>query len=180
MNNLVSAQTFPAASCSVLAEEPDDLSPQRWYSTSVSEIADSCPHGSDPRLYHSLRRLDALGLARFDVRDIRWMRKWCAILFVITAVLISVAAGAGVTMVFAKRQFRQDFHEFAAAMKKQVDAGNHRLVSEELNLIVNPDAEAPGTGGDILHRMQASKTRLQSGQQKTSTVTSPNPRIRMF
>lgn len=115
-----------------------------------------------------------------DVRDIRWMRKWCAILFVVTAILISVAAGAGVTMVVAKRQFRQDFHEFATAMKKQVDAGNHRLVAEELNLIVNPDAEAPGAGGDVLHRMQASKTRLQSGQQKTSTATSSNPRIRVF
>lgn len=114
-----------------------------------------------------------------DVRDIRWMRKWCAILFVVTAVLISVAAGAGITMAVLKRQFRHDLHEFASALKKQVDAGNQQLVSEELNLILNPDASEPGASGDILQRLHTSRTRLESGQQRTSTAKVPNSRIRM-
>lgn len=104
-----------------------------------------------------------------DVRDIRWMRKWCAIVFVVMAVSMSAGAGVGVTMAILKRQFRQDVREFAVSMKKQTDAGNQKLVTEELQQLIEPTDAFPGQSGDILERLKASRQRLESGQRRTAS-----------
>ncbi len=103
-----------------------------------------------------------------DVRDIRWMRKWCAIVFVVMAVLMSAGAGVGITMAVLKRQFRSDVRDFALLVKKQVDAGNSKMVSEELQQLIEPTDAFPGQSSDILQRLEASKQRLQTGQKRTA------------
>ncbi|MBL8817084.1 MAG: hypothetical protein JNL58_13735 [Planctomyces sp.] len=112
-----------------------------------------------------------------DVRDIRWMRKWCAIVFVVMAVLMSAGAGVGITMAVLKRQFRAEVRDFALVVKKQLDSGNQQMISEELQQIIEPTDAFPGQSSDILQRLEASKQRLQSGQRRSTAQG--NSRIRL-
>lgn len=78
-----------------------------------------------------------------ESKNIKWMRVWCAPLFVVTIMLLSLGAGALVSRVMTRRKARADVTEVLACIQQQLEAGNADFVLKEIQATDqtgNPDA----------------------------------------
>ena len=102
-------------------------------------------------------------------RDIAWMKKWCSILFIITAMLISTGGGAVVTMVIIKRQHRSQFTRFATALESQLREGKSDEALRTLQAVINTPDEWSNDSTDPLKRMVSTTERIQEENSPPST-----------
>ncbi len=109
-------------------------------------------------------------------RNIGWLRRWCSILFTITAVLMGTGGGAGLTMVVLKRQHRSQVADFASALESQLKAGKSQAALRELQAVIYPPDEWSNDSSDLLERMVAVTERLQL-QNENSTDIALQPEV---
>lgn len=102
-------------------------------------------------------------------RDIAWMKKWCSILFIITAMLISTGGGAVVTMVIIKRQHRSQFTRFATALESQLREGKSDEALRTLQAVINTPDEWSNDSTDPLKRMVSTTERIQEANSPPPT-----------
>ena len=80
-----------------------------------------------------------------ESKDIKWLRIWCAPTFVITAMLISAGAGAGITKALTEGAIRANVAKLLAAIELRIQAGEEDRVLSEIgatNHTDDPDADA--------------------------------------
>ncbi len=107
-----------------------------------------------------------------DHFNIAWLRKWCAILFTLTAVLISAGAGVGVTMAVIKARHRQQVRDFAAAIETQLSEGKTETALLQIRSVIHPPDEFSDASADLLDRMLTATQRLQSLSTRSQTAES--------
>ncbi|MCA9057693.1 MAG: hypothetical protein KDA85_04315 [Planctomycetaceae bacterium] len=88
-----------------------------------------------------------------DSHEIKWMRKWGAIIFVGAVVLISVGGTALVTLKLTMRKQRDDVRRFAVALETRLREGQREEVLRQLQRVVDPPDEWSDESGDVLIRM---------------------------
>lgn len=110
-----------------------------------------------------------------DRREILWARNWCATMFVASAILISLGAGAVTTLVVVKGRHRAQVQEFATVLEQHLSAGHTDIARKELKRIIEEPDEWSADSEDLLKRMTASTERLVSGQMTNSTESLPVP-----
>ncbi|MCA9035634.1 MAG: hypothetical protein KDA91_10910 [Planctomycetaceae bacterium] len=101
-------------------------------------------------------------------RNIWWMKKWCAIAFVCTVMLICVGTGAGLTLVIVKQSHRAEVREFAGALESELAKGNSQRVLAELRSVVSVPDEWSKDSQDLLKRMTASTDRMQESGRRSN------------
>ena len=80
-----------------------------------------------------------------ESKNIKWLRKWCAPTFVVTAVLIAGGAGAGISRALTLKQVEGDVAQLLENIELRVRTGGSQRVVEEIRSIdhsEDPDAEA--------------------------------------
>ncbi len=80
-----------------------------------------------------------------ESKDIRWLRHWCAPIFVVTAMLISAGAGAVVTRGIVRNRVRDDVTQLLATIEQKILTGQSRKVVSEIQATdrsEDPDRDA--------------------------------------
>jgi hypothetical protein len=95
-------------------------------------------------------------------REILWMRNWCAISFVISALLISAGTGIGITVAVSRSQHRAEVRAFAEALERQLAAGRADKARQHLQKVIDRPDEWSSDSNDLLERMTAETARMQS------------------
>lgn len=110
-------------------------------------------------------------------REILWMRNWCAISFVISALLISAGTGIGITVAVSRSHHRAEVRAFAEALERQLAAGRADQALEHLQKVINRPDEWSSDSSDLLERMSAETDRMQSSgpQQVAGRAAGPQP-----
>ncbi|MCA9063389.1 MAG: hypothetical protein KDA96_10030 [Planctomycetaceae bacterium] len=109
-----------------------------------------------------------------DSHEIKWMRKWGAIIFVGTVVLVSVGGTAGVTAKLLRQQHRADVTRFAVALESRLREGDRAEVDRQLARIIDPPDEWSEESGDILVRMANATNDLLEGRSVTMPTAVPS------
>jgi hypothetical protein len=66
-----------------------------------------------------------------ESKDIRWLRHWCAPIFVVTVMLISAGAGAVVTRAMLRNNVRSDVTALLESIEHKIATGqSHEVISE--------------------------------------------------
>jgi len=66
-----------------------------------------------------------------ESKNIRWLRHWCAPLFVMTAMLISAGAGAGAALAISRGAITADVAQLLQRIEEKISAGqSHEVVKE--------------------------------------------------
>ena len=94
-----------------------------------------------------------LGWMIGESRDIRWMRNWCAGIFVVMAILICLGGGA----VFARRMTqascRKSLEQFAKLLEERAEEGRIQDVRDAISHLANRPDEWSSHSPDILTRI---------------------------
>lgn len=94
-----------------------------------------------------------LGWMIGESRDIRWMRNWCAGIFVVMAILICLGGGA----VFARRSTqascRASLEQFARLLEERAEEGRIQDVRDAISHLANRPDEWSSHSPDILSRI---------------------------
>ena len=94
-----------------------------------------------------------LGWMIGESRDIRWMRNWCAGIFVVMVVLICLGGGA----VFARRatpaSCRASLEQFARLLEERAEEGRSQDVRDAIGHLANRPNEWSSHSPDILNRI---------------------------
>jgi hypothetical protein len=94
-----------------------------------------------------------LGWMIGESRDIRWMRNWCAGIFVVMAILICLGGGA----VFARRMTqascRTSLEQFAKLLEERSEEGRIQDVRDAISHLANQPDEWSSHSPDILTRI---------------------------
>ena len=66
-----------------------------------------------------------------ESKEIKWLRRWCATIFVVTAMLIAAGAGIAVTRGLVRTAVRNDVAKLLDAIEQRIQMGESaRVVSE--------------------------------------------------
>jgi hypothetical protein len=94
-----------------------------------------------------------LGWMYGESRDVRWLRNWCAGIFVLMATLICLGGGA----VFARRatqaSCRASLEQFAKLLEERVEEGRIQDVRDAISHLANRPEEWSSHSPDILTRI---------------------------
>ena len=94
-----------------------------------------------------------LGWMIGESRDIRWMRNWCAGIFVVMVILICLGGGA----VFARRSTqascRASLEQFARLLEERAEEGRIQDVRDAISHLANRPDEWSSHSPDILSRI---------------------------
>lgn len=67
-----------------------------------------------------------------ESKNIKWLRHWCAPIFVVTAMLISAGAGGFVATHLVRKDVRSDVAALLQTIELKLDAGQSREVISEI------------------------------------------------
>ena len=80
-----------------------------------------------------------------ESKNIKWLRRWCAPVFVVTVVMMSVGAGAYIGRVVTRNAVREDITRLLKTIELRVRTGGSDKVIAELQTLDHsddPDADA--------------------------------------
>lgn len=95
-----------------------------------------------------------------ESRNLKWMRNWCATLFVISALIISSGGGAVVAWKMSESRHRAAAKRFAVAIETRLRKGETDEVLEELSQVIEPPDEWSGGSPDVLDRVDTATSKL--------------------
>ncbi|MEZ6127703.1 MAG: hypothetical protein R3C59_03415 [Planctomycetaceae bacterium] len=103
-----------------------------------------------------------------ESKDIKWMRLWFAPIFVVTAMLISAGAGAGIAVVLVRQRISSDVSELLVTIEDKINSGAAADVAAEIRLTDHrgdPDRDA----FDLLKHLPVMQQNL-AGEGNAETV----------
>ena len=80
-----------------------------------------------------------------ESKNIKWLRRWCAPIFVVTVMLISAGAGAFITKGIVRRNVREDVAQLLATIEHEIKMGRGNEVVSEIQATdrsEDPDRDA--------------------------------------
>ncbi|MFO0428691.1 MAG: hypothetical protein ACK526_19135 [Planctomyces sp.] len=110
--------------------------------------------------------------------DITWMRTWCAVIFVVTGLLISTGAGAGVTLALSRSRHRAEVRQFAESLEKLMSEGRVAEAHRQLRKVVERPDEWSDDSNDLLERMAASTEDMKQAKPSSGTKVAEGSRKR--
>lgn len=94
-----------------------------------------------------------LGWMFGEARDIRWLRNWCAGIFVVMALLICLGGGAMLARRVTQSSHRQTLEQFARLLEERAEEGRIQDVRDAINHLANKPDEWSTHSPDILVRI---------------------------
>lgn len=94
-----------------------------------------------------------LGWMIGESRDIRWMKNWCAGIFVITAILICLGGGAFFARRATQASCRASLEQFARLLEERAEEGRLQDVRDAISHLANKPDEWSSHSPDILTRI---------------------------
>lgn len=94
-----------------------------------------------------------LGWMIGESRDIRWMRNWCAGIFVITALVSCLAGGALLARRMTQTACRSSVQEFARLLHERAEQGRMEDVRDAIQHLAEQPDEWSSHSPDILRRV---------------------------
>lgn len=85
--------------------------------------------------------------------DIRWLRNWCAGIFVVMAICICTGGGFYLTYKMLRSTHRQSIQQMAKLLKERLDEGRTSDVRDAIEHLASDPPEGSGFSPDILQRM---------------------------
>ena len=85
--------------------------------------------------------------------DIRWLRNWCAGIFVVMAISICAGGGFYLTYKMLRSSHRQSVQQMAKLLKERLDEGRTSDVRDAIDHLASDPAEGSGSSPDILQRI---------------------------
>ena len=89
-----------------------------------------------------------------ESRDIRWMRNWCAGIFVVMAILICLGGGAWVSRRFTQKSYRESVTKLTRLLDERAKEGRMEDVRDAIAHIAEHPDEWSTHSSDILQRME--------------------------
>jgi hypothetical protein len=96
-----------------------------------------------------------------ESRDIRWMRNWCAGIFVVLCTLICLAGGAAVSHQITKSACRSQVEQFTKLLNERMKEGRTDDVRDALQHIAEQPDERSTYSQDVVQRMSEVTEALQ-------------------
>lgn len=106
-----------------------------------------------------------------ESKNIKWLRHWCAPIFVITVMIISAGAGAGLARHLTQAQVRTDVTALLQTIEHKLTAGQGRDVISEIRATDksdDPDRDA----FDLLDHIAVMQNNLSPSAEKIAEVDS--------
>lgn len=101
-----------------------------------------------------------------ESRDIRWMRNWCAGIFVVLSILVCLGGGAFLARKLTQASYRSSMTEFSRLLHERMDEGRIEDVRDAIQHLSEEPDEWSTHSPDILKRVDE----LTEALQKTSRV----------
>jgi hypothetical protein len=114
-----------------------------------------------------------LGWRIGESRDIRWMRNWCAGIFVITSALICLGGGAVVARRMTQTSHRASVERFSRLLHERASEGRLDDVRDAIHYLAEQPAECSSYSPDILTRVDEVTEALQKTS-RTQTAARPH------
>jgi hypothetical protein len=89
-----------------------------------------------------------------DSSDIRWLRNWCAGIFILTAVSLCAGGGFYLTYKVLRTSHRQAVQEMAHLLNERIKEGRTEDVRDALDHLASEPSEDSGFSSDILQRIK--------------------------
>ncbi len=94
--------------------------------------------------------------------DIRWLRNWCAGIFVVMAIGICTGGGFYLTYKALRASHRGSVQQFASLLKERLDEGRISDVRDAIDHVVTEPGEGSEVSPDILQRLSEVTRALES------------------
>jgi hypothetical protein len=94
-----------------------------------------------------------LGWMTGESRDIRWMRNWCAGIFVVMVILICLGGGAVFSRRSTQASCRASLEQFARLLEERAEEGRIQDVRDAISHLANRPDEWSSHSPDILSRI---------------------------
>lgn len=95
-----------------------------------------------------------LGWMFGESRDIRWMRNWCAGIFVVMSILICLGGGAMFARRITQASCRKSLEQFAKLLEERAEEGRIQDVRDAISHLANKPGEWSSHSPDILTRIE--------------------------
>jgi hypothetical protein len=96
-----------------------------------------------------------------ESREIRWMKRWCATIFVSLAILICLGAGAGISRRMTKTQHSDSVRRLTQLLHERMKEGRTDDVRDALQHLAEDPAEGSSHSPDVLTRLSDVTEALQ-------------------
>ncbi|MFN9719332.1 MAG: hypothetical protein ACK58L_11585 [Planctomycetota bacterium] len=102
--------------------------------------------------------------------DIRWLRNWCAGIFVTMAIVVCTSGGFYLTYKVVRTSHRSSVQQFALLLKERLDEGRISDVRDAVEHLAVEPSDGSGAHPDILQRLADLTEALESTRQEQVTA----------
>lgn len=95
-----------------------------------------------------------LGWMVGESRDIRWMRNWCAGIFVVMAILLCLGGGAWISRKMTQTAYRSSIQKFSRLLNERAGEGRMEDVRDAIQHLAEEPDEWSTHNADILRRIE--------------------------
>jgi hypothetical protein len=99
--------------------------------------------------------------------DIRWLRNWCAGIFVCLAIFLCLGGGVWMTRKWLQADYRRNVQTFSDLLLQRLDDGRTQDVEDAIRHLAGKTNNEWEAGGDILQRL----AQVNAALEKTARVT---------
>ncbi len=94
--------------------------------------------------------------------QIRWLKYYCAGLFIILLILICLGGGIGMTRLFLVSSHRAAIQQLARQLDQRLKDGRESEVHAAIRFLAEPPQEGTDASGDVLQRVSQLQTAMES------------------
>lgn len=102
--------------------------------------------------------------------DIRWLRNWCAGIFVTMAIVVCTGGGFYLTYKIVRASHRSSVQQFAVLLKERLDEGRISDVRDAVEHLAVEPSEGSASHPDILQRLAELTEALESTRRERVAV----------
>jgi hypothetical protein len=102
--------------------------------------------------------------------QIRWLKHYCAGLFIILLMLICLGGGIGLTRQFLVSTHRATVQQLAGDLHQRLKDGRHTEVHAAIRFLAETPQEGTDTSGDVLQRVHQLRAAMESATASGRTL----------
>lgn len=102
--------------------------------------------------------------------QIRWLKHYCAGLFIILLILICLGGGIGLTRQLLLSSHRAAIQQLAGQLHQRLKDGRESEVHAAIRFLAEPPQEATDPSGDVLERVSQLRTTMESNTASGRTL----------
>ena len=94
--------------------------------------------------------------------QIRWLKHYCAGLFILLLILICLGGGIGLTRQVLMASHRAAIQQLAGQLHQRLKDGRESEVHSAIRFLAEPPQEGTNASGDVLQRVSQLRTAMES------------------